>query len=65
MLIGRINETNVVNSKFSRKDTVALSAPFTFCGKFLGLFDSGLSVLRTNHLTSSFNFVACIVSCKC
>lgn len=60
MLIGRANETNFVNSKFSCKDAVALSAPFTsVCSKLLGLFYGGLSVLSTNHLTSIFSRLYC------
>lgn len=60
MLIGRANETNFVNSKFSCKDTVALSAPFTSVwSKLLGLFYGGLSVLSTNHLTSIFSRLYC------
>lgn len=60
MLIGRANETNFVNSKFSCKDAVALSAPFTsVCSKFLGLFYGGLSVLSTNHLTNIFSRLYC------
>ena len=60
MLIGRANETNFVNSKFSCKDTVAVSAPFTSVfSKLLGLFYGGLSVLSTNHLTSIFSRLYC------
>lgn len=60
MLIGRANETNFVNSKFSCKDAVVLSAPFTsVCSKLLGLFYGGLSVLSTNHLTSIFSCLYC------
>lgn len=60
MLIGRANETNFVNSKFSCKDAVVLSAPFTsVCSKLLGLFYGGLSVLSTHHLTSMFSRLYC------